>query len=102
LTEIPTGTVPEFPSGEFYNGSFLSTLIINEDGTWKAEAQGIIKGIYLLEGNRVVFSDESAWCNELGDGIYTWKFVDGTLSLKTVEDACDTRVRWLALPYKQQ
>lgn len=103
ISEVPTKTASEFPTGEFFNSSFVSTLTITKYGKWKAVGNDMnIRGKYMVDGKRVTFIEESTWCGVIGDGVYTWEFEDSILYLNIIEDQCDTRVRWLSLPYKER
>lgn len=103
-TETPTKPPLEFPSGVFYNGSFDYYLIINDDGTWRLEegSRLFFTGLYQVEGDQVTFTEWSGYCTELGDGIYSWNFVEGVLSIKTGKDDCELRRLRLIPPYTQQ
>jgi len=104
-TEIPTELPIEFPSGKFYNSSFDSYLIINDDGTWRlleGTSRTFFTGLYQSEGEQVTFKEWSGYCSEFGDGIYRWSYVEGVLNLIIIKDACELRIARLTLPYTQQ
>lgn len=104
-TETPTKPPIEFPSGKFYNSSFDSYLIINDDGTWRlleGTSRTFFTGLYQLEVDQVTFTEWSGYCSEFGDGIYSWNFLESVLSIKTVKDDCELRSLRLTLPYTQQ
>jgi hypothetical protein len=103
--ETPTEPPIEFPRGKFYNSSFDSYLIINDDGTWRlleGTNRTFFTGLYQLEGDRVIFTDWSGYCSEFGDGTYSWNFLEGVLSMKTVKEDCKLRSERLTFPYTQQ
>lgn len=105
LTETPAEAPVEFPRGRFYNGSFDSSLIINDDGTWRlleGANRTFFTGLYQVEGDMVTFTDRTGVCFEYGDGIYRWEFLEGVLSLNTVNDNCKLRTLRLTFPYAQQ
>lgn len=104
-TETPTEPLIEFPSGKFYNSSFDSYLIINDDGTWRlleGTSRTFFTGLYQVEGDQVTFTEWSGICFEFGDGIYSWNFLESLLSIKTVKDDCKLRRVRLTFPYTQQ
>lgn len=102
-TATPTEAPIEFPTGEFYNGSWAITLFFYEVGTWNTkQAFGFDGGEYKVDGDQVTFIRGSTYCLDLGDGIYTWSFVDGALSFKTVEDDCQERRVLFGNKFKQQ
>ena len=95
----------EFPNGKFYNSSFDSYLIINDDGTWRlleGTNRTFFAGSYHSEGDQVTFTDWSGYCSEFGDGIFNWNLMEGVLNLTTLNDDCELRVARLTLPYTQQ
>lgn len=102
-----TSTEPpvEFPYGKFYNSGFDSYVIINIDGTWRlleGKNRTFFTGLYEVEEDRVIFTEWSGYCSEFGNGIYSWNFLEGVLSIKTIKDDCELRSARLTLPYTQQ
>lgn len=103
--ETPTEAPIEFPSGKFYNSSFDSYVIINEDGTWRfleGTNRTFFTGFYQVEKDQVTFTERSGVCSEFGDGVYRWNFSEAVLSIKPVNDDCKLRSARLTFPYTQQ
>jgi len=101
----PTDTLVEFPSGKFYNGGFDSYLVINDDGTWRlleGKNRTFFTGKYQVEGEQVTFTDQSGYCSEFGNGVYSRKFSEDVLSIDTIDDDCKLRTARVTLLYTLQ
>jgi len=93
LTTTPTEIALEFPTGEFYNGSWSANLYLEEDGSyriiWETGEHGC-RGTYAVNGNQITLSPDVP-CTE--QGVYEWMFDGEILFFEAIEDTCNIRIQ---------
>ena len=72
-------------------------LALSEDGTFEvtdANAEEHVQGTYMVEGDRIVFTDASGpgMCDEDPEGEYRWTMVADQVSMTVVDDTCPGRL----------
>ena len=91
----------EFPTGAFVR-SGDRILEFNEDGTMRFIWEEIVvsEGTYTINGDEITIQDD--FCDEeyAGPATYTWAYVEGALTFKSVSsDVCGDRRSALTLPW---
>ena len=86
----------KFPTGTYTGGAF--TLSVGADGVHTVSTEGkvVVKGTYVVDKDKISFTDKEGDFACLGQtGTYKWASDGKTLSFTKVEDECEGRAQGL-------